>query len=167
MAPISRTAIALAKTLSSATVASFQVLILLLLAPFLGIEITTGIVLPLLLFILLIAFTISGLGLLIASRIQTTETFPVIMQVLIFPMFFLSGAFFPLTAVPSWMEALSKINPLTYGVDALRQILLQDQVPQKVIDNISLYTTSTDALFLLGFSVLMVGAAVLAFNRRS
>ncbi|MBI2506590.1 MAG: ABC transporter permease [Candidatus Colwellbacteria bacterium] len=167
VAPISRTAIALAKTLSSATVASFQVLILLLLAPFLGIEITTGIVLPLLLFILLIAFTISGLGLLIASRIQTTETFPVIMQVLIFPMFFLSGAFFPLTAVPNWMEALSKINPLTYGVDALRQILLQDQVPQKVIDNISLYTTSTDALFLLGFSVLMVGAAVLAFNRRS
>jgi ABC-2 type transport system permease protein len=88
------------------------------------------------------------------------------MQVLIFPMFFLSGAFFPLTAVPTWMSLLSKINPLTYGVDAFRQIILNSQVPPEIIQNLVLYPLHTDALFLAAFSAAMVGAAVYAFNRK-
>ena len=76
---------------------------------------------------LLLAFTISGMGLLIASLLKSLESFGLLMQLLILPMFFLSGAFFPLTAVPGWMKFLSMINPLSYGVDAMREMILRSQ----------------------------------------
>jgi ABC-2 type transport system permease protein len=116
---------------------------------------------------LLLAFVISGIGLLISSIMKTTESFGFIMQILIFPLFFLSGAFFPLTTVPSWMRVLANVNPLTYGVDAMRQILLGNQVASAILSNLSLHTITINALFLLGFSAVMVSAAVWAFNKRS
>jgi len=76
-------------------------------------------------------------------------------------------AFFPLTAVPSWMSLLANLNPLTYGVDALRQILLGNQVAPIILNSLSLHSISVDALFLLGFSAIMVGSAVIAFNKRA
>jgi ABC-2 type transport system permease protein len=97
---------------------------------------------------------------------KTTESFGVVMQVLIFPMFFLSGAFFPLTSIPSWLGVLSRINPLTYGVDAARQILLGPQTPAAVLEKLSLYPIHVDILALLIFSIIVVSAAVWAFNRR-
>jgi ABC-2 type transport system permease protein len=115
---------------------------------------------------LLLAFAISGLGLFIASLMKTMESFGLLMQILVFPMFFLSGAFFPLNAVPLWMRALSNINPLTYGVDAIRQILLGNHVASAILSNLSLHTITINALFLLGFSAVMVSAAVWAFNKR-
>lgn len=89
------------------------------------------------------------------------------MQVLIFPMFFISGAFFPLTAVPSWMSVLSYVNPLIYGVDALRQILLGNQIAPIILSRLSLHAVSINALFLSGFSAIMVGIAVVAFNKKT
>jgi ABC-2 type transport system permease protein len=79
----------------------------------------------------------------------------------------LSGAFFPLTEVPKWMEVLSNLNPLTYGVDAFRQVMLHGDIPQGVARRIFLYPLPIDGLFLLGFSTVMVLAAVIAFNKRS
>ncbi len=97
---------------------------------------------------------------------KTTESFGLLMQVLIFPMFFLSGAFFPLTAVPPWMSIISKINPLTYGVDSFRQIILGSEVPQEAIKKIILYPIYIDTLFLVAFSLVMISVAVLAFNKK-
>ncbi|RMD59650.1 ABC transporter [Candidatus Parcubacteria bacterium] len=167
VAPVSRTAIAIGKTLGATTIAALQALILLILAPFIGISIHLAIIPKLFVFILLLSFTISGMGLLIASLMKTTESFGLLMQILVFPMFFLSGAFFPLTAVPAWMSALSHINPLTYGVDAFRQIIIGAQVSPEVIQNIILYPIHINALFLIIFSIVMVAAAVCAFNRKS
>lgn len=167
VAPVSRVAVAFGKTLGATTIASTQALILLILAPFIGVTIHFAIIPQLVMFMLLLAFAISGMGLLISSLMKTTESFGLVMQVLIFPMFFISGAFFPLTAVPNWMSALSYINPLTYGVDAMRQILLGNQVAGAVLSQLSLHTISVNALFLLGFSAVMVGAAVVAFNKRA
>ncbi len=167
VAPVSRTAIALGKALGATTIAALQGLILLILAPFIGVSIHLAIIPLLFLLMLLLSFTISGMGLLIASLMKTTESFGLLMQVLIFPMFFLSGAFFPLTAVPLWMSALCKINPLTYGVDALRQIILNSQISPEVIKNIVLYPIHINVLFLVGFSAVMIFAAVFAFNRKS
>ena len=116
---------------------------------------------------LLLAFAISGMGLLISSLMKTTESFGMVTQILIFPMFFISGAFFPLTSVPSWMSVLSYINPLTYGVDAIRQIILGNQVASNILNNLSLHPISVDALFLVVFSAVMVSAAVFAFNKRA
>ena len=167
VAPVSRVAVAFGKTLGATTIASIQALILLILAPFIGVTIHVAVILPLVTFMLLLAFAISGMGLLISSLMKTTESFGLVMQVLIFPMFFISGAFFPLTAVPSWMLALSYINPLTYGVDAMRQIILGNQVASNILNGLSLHAISVDALFLVVFSAVMVSAAVFAFNNRA
>lgn len=167
VAPVSRISIAVGKTLGATTIATLQALILLILAPFIGIKIGSAIIFELLFFMILIAFTISGLGLLIASLMKTTESFGLLMQLLIFPMFFISGAFFPLNNVPFWMSALSKINPLTYGVDALRQVLLKNQVSQIILTKFALRSIFSNALFLLVFSIVMLSLAVLAFNKRN
>ncbi|PIR86828.1 MAG: ABC transporter [Candidatus Harrisonbacteria bacterium CG10_big_fil_rev_8_21_14_0_10_49_15] len=167
VAPVSRVAVAFGKTLGATTIASIQALILLILAPLIGVAIHIAIIPQLVIFMLLLAFAISGMGLLISSLMKTTESFGLVMQVLIFPMFFISGAFFPLTAVPSWMRALSYINPLTYGVDAMRQILLGDQVASNILNGLSLHAISVNALFLVAFSSVMVSAAVWAFNKRA
>ncbi len=167
VAPISRLSIVIGKILGATTVAVFQALILLIIAPFVGINLSLMIVLKLFFFMALLAFSISCLSLLIASLMTTMESFGLIMQLLIFPMFFLSGAFFPLTAVPLWMTALSKINPLTYGVDAFRQIILGPQVSAEVINSVALHSISANTLFLIIFSFIMVTIAVLTFERNS
>jgi ABC-2 type transport system permease protein len=166
VAPIPRTAIALGKTAGAATIASVQALILLGLAPVIGVELHAARIPLLILYMLMLSLAVSGLGLLIASMMKTTESFGIVIQILIFPMFFLSGAFFPLTEVPRWMAVLSNLNPLTYGVDAFRQIVLRGDIPRAVADKIFLYPLPIDGLFLLGFSTVMVLAAVIAFNRR-
>lgn len=167
VAPVSRTSIAIGKTLGATTIAALQTLILLIIAPLIGIKLKLFIIPQLFLLMLLLSFAIAGLGLLLASLMKTTESFGILMQVIIFPMFFLSGAFFPLTAVPFWMSVLAKINPLTYGVDGLRQIILNSQVPQEVINQLVLHPIHIDGLFLLVFSTIMVSAAVIAFNKSS
>lgn len=165
VAPVSRTNIVIGKAISATTVASVQAIILLALAPFLGIKLHISVFPQLFLLMLLLSFAIASLGMLIASIIKSIENFGVIMNVLIFPMFFLSGAFFPLTAVPGWMAAISKINPLTYGVDAMRQIILAPEVPEQILAKLTLYPLSFDIFFLLGFAAIMISLAVVAFNR--
>jgi len=166
VAPVSRTSIVVGKILGAVTIASTQALLLLLLAPFIGVQLHVFIVVQLFLFMVLLAFAISGLGLLIASLMKTTESFGIIMQVLIFPMFFLSGAFFPLTNVPSWMMILSRVNPLTYGVDGMRQIILTG-LPEAITQKLFLFPIGINILVLIVISIVMVSIATLAFNKRS
>lgn len=166
VAPVERSAIVLGKAMGATTIASIQALILLIIAPFIGLSIHSLIVLHLFLFMLLLSFSIAGMSLVIASLMKTMESFGVIMQLFIFPMFFLSGAFFPLTSVPHWMVVLSRINPLTYGVDAARQIILGNQVDPNVISKLVIHPVYVDALFLLVFSLIMVSISVWAFNRK-
>lgn len=167
VAPVSRTAIVFGKILGATTIASIQALILLILSPFIGISIQLTVITKLIVFMLLLSFSISGLGLVIASLMKTTESFGLLMQVIVFPMFFLSGAFFPLTKVPVWMLILSNLNPLTYGVDAFRQIILSSPISLAVIKNLVLYPLHIDGLFLMGFSIFMIVAAVYTFNRKN
>ncbi len=166
VAPVSRVSIVVGKIAGAATVATLQALILLILAPFLGVPLSVAVVVNLIIFMVLLSFAIAGLGLLIASLMTTTESFSVVMQVLFFPMFFLSGAFFPLTQVPYWMEILSKIDPLTYGVDAFRQIILgQEAQVVETIKNISLNTPLIDGLILVAFFIIFIIPATLNFNK--
>ena len=166
VAPVPRSAIVLGKALRATTIASIQALILLLIAPFIGLSIHPVTVFHLFLFMLLLSFSISGMSLVIASIMKTMESFGVLMQLFIFPMFFLSCAFFPLTAVPHWMVILSRIDPLTYGVDAARQIILGTQVDTSVISRLIIHPVYVDALFLLIFSAVMILISVWAFNRK-
>lgn len=124
VAPISRTGIVLGKAVGAAAVALVQALMLLAIAPVAGVRIDFALVAKLVPMVAVLSFGLSGLGILIASFMRSQEGFQMIYQVLIFPMIFLAGVFFPVDTVPPWMEVLSKINPVTYGVDALRQVFL-------------------------------------------
>jgi len=124
VAPLSRSGVALGKTLGGATVAMLQGILLLVLAPIVGADLTPLLVLKLIPMMLLLAVTVSAFGILIASRIQSMQAFPMVMQIVVFPLVFLSGVFFPVSNVPVWLEVMAKINPVTYGVDAIRQLFL-------------------------------------------
>lgn len=167
VAPVSRVAVALGKVAGGATVALLQGLIVLLLAPIVGVPLDAARVAMLVGLMLLLAVVMTSFGLLVASRQKTIESFQVMMQFLLMPMFFLSGAFFPLRDVPAWMAWLSWIDPVTYGVDALRQTALAGTVPDAVLATLTLHTVGVDVAVLLALSVLFIVPAVWQFNRPS
>jgi ABC-2 type transport system permease protein len=124
VAPVPRWAVAVGKALGGSTTAVFQGVIILVFAPFIGAGLTALSILELLPAMFLTAFAMCAVGLVIAARMKTMEGFQVIMNFLLMPMFFLSGALFPLGNLPGWLTVLTRINPVSYGVDAIRRIIL-------------------------------------------
>ena len=124
VAPISRFSIFLGKMVGDSTDAVIQGVIVFLLGPLLGIGIAPVMFLAVLPIMLLITFGLVALGLTIASFITDLESFGVIQSFINLPLFFLSGALFPLQGLPEWLQVASRANPLTYGVDALRTVIL-------------------------------------------
>jgi ABC-2 type transport system permease protein len=125
VAPVSRLKIMLGRTLGGATVAVIQGLIVLLLSIIVGFRPTSISMIPLaLLYMVLIAVTFTALGTAIASFIEDMQGFQIIINFLIMPLFFLSGALFPLESLPKAVVIISMINPLAYGVDGLRGTLI-------------------------------------------
>lgn len=125
VASISRLEIMIGRTLGGATVATFQGFIVLLISLFFGFkpQSINGIFLATL-FMVLIAFLFTALGTIIASLLEDMQGFQLIMNFLVMPMFFLSGALFPLEKVPPKLALLAKLDPLSYGVDGLRTSLV-------------------------------------------
>lgn len=126
VAPVSRLQIMLGRTFGSATVAVVQGLIVFGLSVIIGFRPTTMALMPLALFyMMLIAVTFTALGTAIASLIEDMQGFQIIINFLIMPLFFLSGALFPLENLPKGVVIISTINPLAYGVDGLRGTLIE------------------------------------------
>ncbi len=124
VAPVSRIQIMLGRTLGGATVAMFQGIIIFILSMFVGFRPVSFVLLPLaLVFMFLIAVLFTALGTAIASRLEDMQGFQLIMNFLVMPLFFLSGALFPLEGLPSAIATIVKIDPLAYGVDGLRHVL--------------------------------------------
>ncbi|SDN53887.1 ABC-2 type transport system permease protein [Klenkia soli] len=125
VAPVSRTSIVLGKALGGATVASLQALVLLALAGTVGVPYDPLMLLTVFVLLFVVAFTLTSLGLLIAVRADQIQTVMPRVQLLLAPLMFLSGAFFPVTgALPAWLHGLALVNPITYGVDAVRRVVL-------------------------------------------
>lgn len=124
VAPVPRWAVAMGKVLGGATVASIQSAILIALAPFAGVFPSPWLVLQLLLLCFLMSTAVTSLGVAIAARMRSMQGFQMLMNFLVMPLYFLSGAMFPVTTAPAWMKALMTVDPLTYGVDALRHVTL-------------------------------------------
>ena len=124
VAPISRISVAVGKALGAATVAMLQGIIILLFAPLIGVSLSVWTVLALLPLMFLLAASMGSLGILLATRIRSMEAFQAVMQMVMFPMIFLSGVFFPMDGLPAWMSVLVKINPATYGIAPIRQVVL-------------------------------------------
>jgi ABC-2 type transport system permease protein len=163
-APISRVAVVLGKAFGGSTVAMFQGAILLILAPILGVSLDPLLVLKLLCLMFLTALALTSMGILIAARLQSMEAFQMIMNFLIMPMFFLSGAFFPLRGLPAWMSVITRFDPVAYGVDPMRRLLLgADLAPGIRIASHHLGTVE-DGLILAAFASVMMVLAVWAFE---
>ncbi len=165
VSPLSRRAVVLGKALGGSTLAIFQGVVLLILSPFLEVKIPLLSLLWLLLLLFLIAFALSSLGVLIASRTHTMEGFQVIMNLVIMPLVFLSGIFFPLTGLPGWLSVVVTINPLTYGVDAIRRIILGPAVPSVVWLQHPV-GLGEDILVIGLLTLIVTGLAIWSFSRQ-
>ena len=124
VAPVSRFSIVLGKALGGATTAMVQGTIIMMVAIFLGVQIQILNIIMLFVFMLLISLMFVSLGIAIASRMQDMHGFQIIMNFLIMPLFFLSGALFPLSSAPKLLRNIAMLDPLTYGVNGLRFLLL-------------------------------------------
>jgi ABC-2 type transport system permease protein len=123
VSPAPRWAVAVGKVLGGATVAMMQSIVLIALGPLMGVAPSVVLVLELLLLCFLISVAITSLGVAIAARMRSMQGFQMIMNFLVMPMYFLSGAMFPVETAPPWMRVLMTLDPLTYGVRALRGVV--------------------------------------------
>jgi len=121
VAPVRRSSLVLGKCLGGATVAGFQGVIVLCLAGLVGVPYAPGLIAAVFGLQLLLAFTITAFGVMVAARISQIQSFMALMQMAIMPMFFLSGALFPVSGLPRWLEVLNRLDPLTYAVDPMRR----------------------------------------------
>ena len=150
VAPVSRLNIMIGRSLGGATVATVQGVIVFLLSLLVGFRPNITILLPLaLVFMFLIALLFTALGTAIASRMEDMHGFQLIINFLVMPLFFLSGALFPLEGLPRSINIIARLNPLSYGVDGLRGALVQTSQIGIGIDLIVL-STITLLLFIIG-----------------
>ncbi len=138
VAPVSRAAVAFGKTLGGATVATLQGTVVFVFAPLVGIRLSPLLVLQLWPIMFLGAFALSSMGVAMAARMRSIESFQMINQFVMFPLIFLSGIFFPLQGLPPWMGVLVRVNPVSYAVDPLRRLILEAQgLPDEVLGRLS------------------------------
>lgn len=123
VAPVSRSAIVLGKCFGGATVATIQGLVILCLAGAVGVPYSPPLMISLIGAMLLLSFALTALGVAAAARMRNIQTFFGLMQVVVMPMFFLSGALYPLNGLPGWLRAFTRIDPITYAVDPMRRLV--------------------------------------------
>lgn len=156
VAPVPRIGIILGKTLGGATVAVFQGTIVFLLTLIIGFRPQhVAVLLPAFLFTFLVAILFTSLGTAIASTLEDMQGFQLIMNFLVMPIVFLSGAFFPLSGLPKPIEFITKINPLTYGIDGLRGALI----------GVSKFGMTTDLLVLSAITLTLLGIGSYLFSK--
>ncbi|HVW46798.1 MAG TPA: ABC transporter permease [Solirubrobacterales bacterium] len=137
VAPVRRSSIVIGKVFGGATVASLQGLILLALAWAVHVPYSVGLVLGVFALQLLLAFSITAFGVMIAARITQIQSFMGVMQMIVTPMFFISGALFPSGDLPGWLSVLNRLDPITYAVSPMRTL---------VFDNLNLSAEASHVL---------------------
>ena len=147
VAPVSRVSIVLGRIAGGATTALIQAVLILAISYIMGFKIINiSSIFLAIVFMILIAVTFLGLGLIFASKMRDIQGFSIVMNFVIFPLFFLSGALYPLENFPVWLRYISKIDPLTYGVDGLRAALI----------GVSSFSIFYNFIFMVIFSSVMI-----------
>jgi ABC-2 type transport system permease protein len=159
VAPVPRSAIVLGKVLGGATLAAVQGLIFLAFAPFVGVHMGFVDFLLVVFVVFLVSFALTSLGFVIAWPMDSTQAFHAIINLFLIPLWLLSGALFPLAGASGWMRFLMRLNPLTYGVEALR-VLLYPASPSVLPLPASIAALSLFTIFIFGLCFFRV-------NRRS
>lgn len=161
VAPISRVTIVAGKLLSGTALSIFQGMALLIVAPLLGISIGLAQVVAMFMLITIVSLSLTAFGLFIAARLTSLEGFNVIMNFIVLPMFFLSGALYPITTMPLPLKVISYVNPMSYGVDSFKHVLLPGGgtlSPE--------FPLLLDIAVVLGFGALMTFLSAMAFEKR-
>jgi len=159
VAPVPRSAIVLGKVLGGTTLATVQGLIFLLFAPFVGVHMNFVQFLLVVLTVFLVSFALTALGFAIAWPMDSTSAFHAIINLFLIPLWLLSGAMFPLTGASAWLRWLMRINPLTYGVEALRTLLYPASSGE--------FTLQSSLATLILFTLFMFGLAFVVASRRT
>jgi ABC-2 type transport system permease protein len=156
VAPVSRVSIVLGRIAGGATTALIQAILILAISYFMGFKIINiSSIFLAIVFMILIAVTFLGLGLVFASKMRDIQGFSIVMNFVIFPLFFLSGALYPLENFPVWLRYISKLDPLTYGVDGLRAALI----------GVSSFSIFYNFIFMVIFSSVMIFLGAYFFEK--
>ncbi len=159
VAPVPRSAIVLGKVLGGTTLSAIQGMIFLVFAPFAGVHLNLPQVLLVAVVVFLVSFALTALGFAIAWPMDSTQAFHGIINLFLIPLWLLSGALFPMTGASGWIRALMYINPLTYGVEALRALLYPGME--------ATFPLPSAMATLLLFTLVMFALAFLMANRRT
>jgi ABC-2 type transport system permease protein len=155
VAPLSRLTIFAGKMLGGCTDALIQGSLMLAFGVLLGVSYTVQSVVAAIVFMLVLASAVVSIGLVIGSRMESPEGFNLIVSFVVFPLFFLSGALFPIDNLPSWLHAFTVLNPVTYAVDGMRGAML----------GTSAFPVIVDFVVLLAFAGAMIVIGSIAFSR--
>ena len=173
VAPVSRASIVVGKCLGGATVACTQGIILILLGPLVGVPYNVTLILGIFGLQLLLAFTITAFGVMIAVRIKQMQAFFGVMQMIVMPMYFLSGALFPVVGLPLWLAILNRLDPLTYAVDPMRRLVfshldISPAARQALAPGVTWWSFRVPAVLeagvILFLGLLMLGIAIWEFS---
>src|SRR5437016_4161508 len=159
VAPVSRSAIVLGKVMGGTTLSTIQGLIFLAFAPLVGVHVSPGDFLLVALTVFLVSFALTALGFAIAWPMDSTQAFHAIINLFLIPLWLLSGALFPLAGASGWIRLLMRINPLTYGVEALRSLLYPASS--------TAFPLASSLATLILFAGAMFGLSFLMVNRRT
>jgi len=155
VAPLSRTTIFVGKVLGGCTDSMIQGFIMLMISFTLGVYLTPSTFLLAILILFLLSLSLVSAGLIIGSLMESPEGFNMIVSFLVFPLFFFSGALFPLKGLPLWLSTITYVDPVTYGVDSLRTVTI----------GVSQFPLSLDLAILAGFAAVMFTVGTRSFER--
>ena len=161
-APVSRVSIVIGKGLSGTIVSTIQAAIVLLLFPLLDFELGPVQIISVLIIAMMMSFCISTFGVVLATFYDSYESFSVIMNFIVMPMFFLSGAMYPVKLLPKALGMAAQLNPLTYGVDALKNVIFSLEEGPMSPD----FSLFTDMTVILALSAAFVLIAARLFERK-
>jgi ABC-2 type transport system permease protein len=173
VAPVKRSSIVIGKCFGGASVACTQGVIMILLAPLVGVPYSVGLIVGIFALQLLLAFTITAFGVMIAVRIKQMQAFFGVMQMIVMPMFFISGALFPVSNLPGWLAFLNRIDPLTYAVDPMKRLVFANidvsPAARHVLDpGVTWFGWRVPVLVevavVLGLGLVMLGIAIWEFS---
>ncbi|MDA8058500.1 MAG: ABC transporter permease [Actinomycetota bacterium] len=174
VAPVHRSSIVIGKCLGGATVAGFQGIIVIALAGLVGVPYAPLLMLEVFGIQLLLAFTITAFGVMVSARITQIQSFMALTQMLVLPLYFLSGAMFPASHLPTWLTVLNRIDPLTYAVVPIRHLvfahLAMSPIARARLDAGVSWAgwqvpTLLEIAMVAVFGLVMTAVAVLSFSR--
>jgi ABC-2 type transport system permease protein len=173
VAPVRRSSIVIGKVLGGATVAGFQGVIVIAVAGLVGVPYAVTLILAVFAIQLILAFTITAFGVMCAARVTQMQPFMALTQLLILPLYFLSGAMFPATNLPTWLAIANRVDPLTYAVDPIRRAVfdhldVSSSVRARLDPGVTWFgwrvPTLLEVAVVLILGLLMLGVAIVEFS---